>query len=140
MYQTTVCMRREHALREMNNLHETLKATTERLGDPKEVKQQLSLARRALTAKNRKLKALSAETTARDGEVKERDRHLETLRQDLLEKKQIILKEKRDKHKLKLELAAIKTELKIDDRPFTCPPVGQGFQTAGAGFRIPNFD
>lgn len=98
------------------------------------------MTRRALTTNNRKLKALSAETLARDQEMKAKDQRIDLMKQELLNKNQIILKDKRHKRKLKTELDAIKSELKIDDRPFTCPTIGQSYRTAGAGFRIPNFE
>lgn len=103
------------------------------------VKEQLSYTRRALTAKTRSIKALSAEANAKDQEVKQKDVNLENLRRDLLEKKQKLLCEKRDKHKLKLQLDAIKQQINNTgtDRPMS-NPVGQlaAYKT-GAGFRVP---
>lgn len=132
-------MRKDHALRDLHTLYGSLQSTICDLSHSAETKRQLNATRRALTAKTRKLKVLTAEAEAREKEAKRKDLNLETLKREVVEKKQTILKEKRDKQKLKLHLDVIKTQLHDDERPVTCPPIGQNYyRTAGAGFRIPN--
>lgn len=134
LFQTTIAVQKENALRESNMLYNALKSATVNIDNSIKVKQRLNHTRRELTTKTLQLKAISAEATARDREVHERDVHLENLKQDLFDKKQALLKEKREKRKLKIQLEVFKAQMLDDEMG---PNVADRFvRTAGAGFRI----
>lgn len=134
LFQTTIAVQKEHALRESNMLYNALKSATVNIDNSMKVKQKLNNTKRELTTKTQQLKAISAEAMARDREVYERDIHLENLKQELFDKKQELLKEKREKRKLKIQLDAIKSQ--IMDEECSQNVAERMFRTAGAGFRI----
>lgn len=136
LFQTSVAVQKENALRQSNLLYNALKSAMQQFSDVDKIKQQLCYTRRALTAKTRTIKALSAEANVRDHEIKLKDTNLKQLREDLVNKKQSLLYEKRDKQKLKTQLDAIKAQL---SGGYLEPPLSNSaFKTAGAGFRIIN--
>lgn len=134
LFQTTIAVRKENALRESNMLYNALKSATDNVGSTMKVKQRLNHTRRELNAKTVQLKAISAEANARDREVYERDVHLESLKQELFDKKQELLKEKREKRKLKVQFEAFKAQ--ILDEETGLHTSDRFFRTAGSGFRI----
>lgn len=134
LFQTTIAVQKENALRQSNMLYNALKSATANIDNSIRVKQRLNHTRRELATKTLQLKAISAEATVRDQEVHDRDMHLENLKQDLFDKKHELLKEKKEKRKLQIQLDAIKSQL-LDNE--TSPNVTDRiFRTAGAGFRI----
>lgn len=136
MFQTSVAVQKDNALRQSNVLYNALKSAMQQCSDVDKIKQQLCYTRRVLTAKTRTIKALSAEANIRDHEIKLKDTNLKQLREDLVNKKQSLLYEKRDKQKLKTQLDAIKTQL--SGSYLESPISNTMFKTAGAGFRIIN--
>lgn len=136
LFQTSVTVEKEKALRQSNLLYNALNSAMQQFCDVDKIKQQLCYTRRALTAKSRKIKALSAEANIKDQEIQFKDSNLKELREDLTNKKQHLLCEKRDKQKLKSQLSAIKSQISDTflERPMTNPV----YRTAGAGFRFVN--